>query len=304
MPSGGGTCELRLAPFWLVLLLPAIVAVQRDLDRRFSSEAARLLELQAWSGETIRRMAPGFEDVLADIYWLRTVQYYGGERGFNPESRFPLLQPLVEITTTLDPRLELAYRYGAVFLAEPHPVGAGQPEAAVALLARGAKSNPASWRLQWDLGYFRYFFLKDTEGAIETLLAAAQLPDAPQWLETLAGSMAGQGGERETARKLWLRIHDESDAPMLEANAIYHLEFLAALDLMDLLDAAIAGYREERGANPRQLIELVAAGKIEAIPADPAGVAFGYDAGRGRVYLQRASKLWRAQSEEKKREAQ
>ena len=58
------------------------------------------------------------------------------------------------------------------------------------------------------------------------------------------------------------------------------------------------------GANPQPLDELVAAGKIEAIPADPAGVAFGYDAERGRVYLQRASKLWRAQSEEKKREAQ
>lgn len=284
--------------------MPAIVAVQRDLDRRYSSEATRLLELQVWSGDAIRRMAPGLEDVLADIYWLRTVQYYGGERSFNPNSRFRLLQPLVEITTALDPRLELAYRYGAVFLAEPHPIGAGKPEAAVALLARGAKNNPASWRLQWDLGYFRYFFLKDTDGAVETLLEAAQLPDAPPWLETLAGSMAGKSGERETARKLWLRIYEESDAPMLQGNALYHLEFLAALDLMDLLDAAIAKYREERGANPQPLDELVAAGKIEAIPADPAGVAFGYDAERGRVYLQRASKLWRAQSEEKKREAQ
>jgi len=118
-----------LSRLWFLLLVPAIVAVQRDIDRRFSSEATRLKELQVWSGETIRRMAPGFEDALADLYWLRTVQYYGSERRFNTESHFPLLQPLVEITTTLDPRLVLAYRYGAVFLAEPYPVGAGRPEA-------------------------------------------------------------------------------------------------------------------------------------------------------------------------------
>ncbi len=303
MPSGGGTFELRLARFWFVLLMPGIVAVQRDIDRRISSEVTRLLELQVWSGDAIRRMAPGLEDVLADIYWLRTVQYYGGERNFNPESRFALLQPLVEITTALDPRLQLAYRYGAVFLAEPHPVGAGQPDVAVALLVRGVEQNPESWRLAWDLGYFRYFFLKDTNGAIETLLEASKVSGAPTWLATLAGSMAAKGGERETARELWLRIHEESDAPALKANALFHLQFLAALDLMDLLDAAIAAYREQHGGNPEQLSDLVAAGKVKAVPTDPTGLAFGYDAERGKVFLQRASKLWSAQSEEKKREA-
>jgi len=35
------------------------------------------------------------------------------------EKRFDLLVPLVNITIALDPRLEIAYRYGATFLAEP-----------------------------------------------------------------------------------------------------------------------------------------------------------------------------------------
>ena len=295
---------MKLQDLWLVALLPAVVFVQRDIDRRDADDTTHVAMLDVWSGDAIRRMAPGFEDVLADVYWLRTVQYYGGERSYNPGSRFPLLRPLVEITTTLDPRLELAYRYGAVFLAEQHPVGAGEPDVAVELLERGVAENPESWKLRWDLGYFKYFFLNDTEGAVATLLAASELPGAPDWLKTLAGKMAAEGGERATARQLWMRIYEQSDAPLLRNNALYHLEFLAALDLMDALDAAIAAYREERGSNPARLDDLVAAGKIEAVPGDPSGAAFGYDAERGRVYLPRASKYWRAQVDDKKREYQ
>ena len=34
---------------------------------------------------------------------------------------YPLLYPLLDITTTLDPRFNIAYRFGAIFLAEPYP---------------------------------------------------------------------------------------------------------------------------------------------------------------------------------------
>ena len=87
--------------------------------------------LYLWSGQHVRRLVPGLRDLLADIYWLRTVQYFGGQRAFAKDKQFELLEPLTDITTTLDPRMEIAYRYGAIFLAEPHPVGAGEPRKAV-----------------------------------------------------------------------------------------------------------------------------------------------------------------------------
>jgi hypothetical protein len=68
--------------------------------------------LYLWSGEHVKRLVPGFENLAADLYWLRTVQYFGGQRLFVSDKRFELLRPLIDITTTLDPRLEIAYRYG------------------------------------------------------------------------------------------------------------------------------------------------------------------------------------------------
>src|SRR5262249_50078124 len=120
---------------------------------------------------------------------LRTVQYFGGQRVFSSEKRFELLEPLVTITTTLDPRLEIAYSYGATFLAEPWPLGAGRPEAAVALLEQGARNLPRSWMVRQSLGFFIFLFLKDAPRASETLLEARKIPGAPYWLESLAADL-------------------------------------------------------------------------------------------------------------------
>ena len=99
--------------------------------------------LYLWSGGHVERLFPGFESIAADLYWLRTVQYFGAERRFAREKRFDLLRPLIEITTDLDPRLEVAYRYGAIFLAERAPEGAGRPREAIEVLEKGVRTQPA-----------------------------------------------------------------------------------------------------------------------------------------------------------------
>jgi hypothetical protein len=114
-----------------MLLAAAVPWTQARIDARLGRHRAQEEVLYLWSGEQVRRLVPGFEDLLADVYWLRTVQYFGGQRVYAANKRFDLLLPLVDITVTLDPRLQIAYRYGATYLAETYPIGAGQPQAAV-----------------------------------------------------------------------------------------------------------------------------------------------------------------------------
>ena len=45
---------------------------------------------------------------------------------------FDGLYPLLDITTTLDPRFNIAYRFGAIFLSAKYPEGADSPQLAVA----------------------------------------------------------------------------------------------------------------------------------------------------------------------------
>ena len=147
----------------VLLAMAGVIPVQRRIDASLGGFRAQEEVLYVWSGEHIRRVSPGIENLMADVYWLRTVQYFGGVRAFSREKRFELLDPLMNITITFDPRFEIAYRYGAVFLCEPWPVGKGNPRAGVALLERGVRTLPASWRLRQDLGYFRFIFLNDAD---------------------------------------------------------------------------------------------------------------------------------------------
>jgi len=279
----------RLAPIALAALVPLI---QARIDARLSDLQSRSNLLYLWSGEHVRRLSPGLEDLMADIYWLRTVQYFGSQRVFAAEKNYDLIQPLIDITTTLDPRFELAYRYGAVFLAEPHPNGAGQPREAVKLLERGGRANPTSWRIQQDLGFFHYFFLDEPQEAARILVEASKLPGAPIWLRTSAADFLQTGGERDTARRVWQHLFEESDGRMRD-NALFNLRRLDALDAVDAHQQAVEAFRGRHGRLPESLTERDLGGLLRAPLKDPTGVPFEYDKGKGVVSIARSSSLWR-----------
>ena len=53
-----------------------------------------------------------------------------------------LLWPLLDVTTTLDPHLLVAYRFGSMFLSDAPPRGAGRPDLGMQLIQRGIQANP------------------------------------------------------------------------------------------------------------------------------------------------------------------
>jgi hypothetical protein len=284
---------LRAGPILLLGLAPLIPWTQARLEQRLPAHGARSM-LYLSSGPQARRLADGFSDLLADVYWLRTVQYFGSQRAFG-DGTFDLLGPLVDITTHLDPRLEIAYRYGAIFLAEPQPAGAGQPAEAIAVLRRGVAHLPQSWRLWQDLALFHFFFLDDAPAAAAVLLEAADRPGMPSPVfKTLAADLLAQRGDRGTARALWKRIHDEAEPGVMRDNAVAHLRQLDALDAVDALSAATRAFRGRFGRPPSSLDELRRFGVAPGALVDPAGVPFDYNPETGEVSIARRSSLWRA----------
>src|SRR5215470_2378332 len=94
----------------IVVCMLGSTLLLRRLDSMRST--ATLQEVLYFSSpKVLKRMSLGYDGLLADIYWTRAVQYFG--RGLALSSaRFDLLAPLLEITTTLDPQLLVAYEFG------------------------------------------------------------------------------------------------------------------------------------------------------------------------------------------------
>ena len=108
----------------------------RDAATRCRASTERLLYLR--SGKAADRLMLSFDALAADVYWIRAIQHYGRDRKtVATPDRFELLQPLLDLTTTLDPHFNIAYRFGAIFLALEPPNGPGRADQAIALLEKG-----------------------------------------------------------------------------------------------------------------------------------------------------------------------
>jgi hypothetical protein len=279
----------------VLALVPLVPLGQARIEQSLGAPTVQQQVLYLWSGGHVKKLFPGFESIAADIYWLRTVQYFGSERRFAREKRFDLLRPLIEITTDLDPRLEVAYRYGAIFLAEPAPEGAGRPREAVEVLEKGVRMNPRSWRLRQDLGFFHYIFLHDAQRASEILTEAAEVPGAPFWLRTLGADLLLKGGERRAARTMWQQMYEQAEEGVIKQNARFRLLSLDSEDAADRLTAAVEEYARRFGRRPARLEELPQAGLWKGPLKDAGDVPFSYDVGTGRVTVSQSSPMWRPQ---------
>lgn len=265
------------------MLFVAIAALQVNIDARTRSVATQKQELLLRSGPLVKKLSLGYNPLLADIYWTRAVQYYGARIG-KPHADYDLLWPLLDLTTTLDPRLLTAYRFGAIFLSEAPPIGAGRTDLAIELVKRGIAANPDAWRLDSDLGFLYYWRLKDYPNAAAYYLAASRIPHAPAWLKLMAARVADKGGSIETSRMIWSELFESTKDPNMRKNAYEKLRGLKAQEDEMHLDELAEDYRKRFGHYPASTKEMRDAGILGGIPVDPDGLPyrFGPD---GKSYL-------------------
>ncbi len=262
----------RITLAFSVLLIGCMigsVVFLRRLDRvRSGATLEEVLYIS--SPQALKRMSLGYDGLLADIYWTRAVQYFGSKL-HQRDRRFELLAPLLEITTTLDPHLLVAYEYGANFMSPKPPDGAGMPRQAIELEEFGIRNNPDQWRLYYNEGFIYYMDLKDYNGAANAFARGSQLPKAHPFLKILAGQMAEHGGDVQMARAIWSTTYQTTQDKDVRANAAAHLRAIKVDEDVTALEALVARYREQTGLLPLSFSDLEKAGMLRGTPLDPLG---------------------------------
>jgi tetratricopeptide (TPR) repeat protein len=263
-------------------------------------------EDMALRGSQFKGFVFGAEGLLADWYWMNSLQYMGKKietvglenlnledmRSLNPR----LLYPYLNYSTDLDPKFIPPYSYGATVLPAIDPLQA------IALAEKGISNNPDQWRLYQYLGYI-YWRLGNYEKASEVYGKGSQIAGAPTFMRMMSARMKTEGGGRDVAREMYSQLRAEAEDESMRQNAELRLLQIDSLDERDMITAALSDFRDTNNRCPANWSELIGTLKTKSLNGralridrsnnivDPSGVPYVLNSGTCSVELGPKTKI-------------
>jgi len=221
--------------------------------------------------ELLKVLGNAQRNMLADYYWVLTTEATG--RASN-RYQYRDIADYAELVSELDPK----FRYIYVFAGVSVPYNLGREtwvntEESTRILEKGFVLFPDYVYLRIVLAYNLSYFRKEYQKAADILRDTIRLPMAPNYLSALATRLYAQAGVIDAgltlAQSLFQNAPDPSTREAFERRT---KELLLERELQKL-DKAIEEFRRQRGRLPDTLFEVVGAGIVDQIPADPLGGA-------------------------------
>jgi tetratricopeptide (TPR) repeat protein len=283
--SLGQAAPRRRRPLALALTLVVALGVSLALTRvlessRLALRTATADEAPYLSPEAARRLAAGFGGLVADWYWLTTLQYVGrkieetqGGRGHEAAlavelDRIQAVKPqvlvaLMELITTLDPRFTAVYEFAAVVLP------AVDVPAAVRLLEKGIQANPDQWYLHQQLAYI-YWQRGDYLAAADAFRRGARMTTAA-WMAHMAEKMEGKGDDPQVARAMYTRMYEQAQDEQVKQWALKRLMELRSIQERVAIRSVLNDYVAANGRCPRAWTDLGGGLRAVGLTVDPHG---------------------------------
>jgi tetratricopeptide (TPR) repeat protein len=236
-----------------------VVMLSRWVDATKPAANAQLEEERLYlTGNTVKRMSLGFGGLMADWYWLRSLQYVGNkfmnvQHDIQLDDLGPLdlrlLYPLLDTATTLDPHFLAPYSYGAVVLP------AVNAENAIKLIRKGIEANPAEWRLYQHLGYM-YWKRGEYQNAAQAYADGSNIAGSPHWMREMSARMTAEGGSHQMAREMYERLYEETDDQAVKELLARRILQVASFDDRDAIRKAIDAFKQKNGRCARSWNEM------------------------------------------------
>ncbi len=221
------------------------------------------------SGVAVKALSMGFYAPLADLIWLRFIQYYGEHR--MTDAKFELMYHILDILTTLNPYFIHAYTLGALMLTHD----AKNPEQSKILLKKGIHSNIKNWRLYFVYGFIHYVFLHKYQTAHRYFKIASTLPEATDMPKRWAAfTLYKKIGDLKSSLALWIDLYNNCKNPEEKNIAeIYIKNIKMKLDL-EFLNKKIEEFKNIYHFYPPTIKHLLTYNIIDSIPSEPHGCKY------------------------------
>lgn len=257
----------------LATLLAGTVVAEKALQRveRQDPLGRKLLYLP--SAEMLRLASLGNPGLVADVFYLWSIQYYSK---YQPHERFLYLDTVYDLITDLDPLYHDAYRVGALIMELPTTDEAAHKKAVVRLFDKALRNMPANWQIAeaaaWDM-YIRY---RDKTEALRFMKSAADIAGAPNRLKRFLTRWNEDQDHWsvDTAIAYWKEVLGEARTDYDRAVCERQIYRLVASRDEVLLNPMLATWKTRHGRCPESWQALVAAGWLSETPVDYFGHSY------------------------------
>jgi len=210
---------------------------------------------------------------------MKVLMYFGGLMEKNQAKLdippdYPAMSRIIHGAVKLDPYNMDAYYFAQAILVWD----VGQYKVANDLLQYGMKYRTWDWYLPFFAGFNYAYFLRDYEHAAHYYMQTAKLTGEPMFA-TLAGRYMHEAGQTELAITYLSTMEKSAKNAVIKKTYSIRLQ---ALQAVRSIESARDAYRQDSGRLPASVEELMRAGYLKKLPADPYG---------GRFYIELDGKV-------------
>lgn len=253
-----------------VLAFTALCIAQKRLDAMRGHEFDEQL-LYLPNPDLLRHCTAGLDSVVADLLWLRCIQYTSQE--FHGDFKFTWLEQMCRTVTQLDPNFAAVYQWGGVFLA----MLKHDNDASIELLKSGIPNNPTHWELPFEIARTYVLNRHDDVRGARYLAVAAATGDPPQFVIDWAKNLQKRHGLYDVERGMWQDILATSGDKNMREVAERKILEVTLRETCDILNRIADDYERRTGKRAATVEELESAGMVQGLGRDPLGGRFFID---------------------------
>ncbi|MFN8392404.1 MAG: hypothetical protein U0136_19080 [Bdellovibrionota bacterium] len=267
--QGGGVAVALVA---LLLACSTIYVTRSRLDTFTSSyDSVEHPPLYLPEVRYVKLITLGYDGFASKLLWFQTINYFG--RQFAAKHDYQWLGNMCELVTELDPNARHAFEFCGTLLSWV----AKEPERSTALLTNAIEHDPQYWRYRYMRGFNYWYFLDRLDLAKEDFKRAAEIPNTPAFVASLASRLIAKDQGPGLARQFLEEMLANTSDPAAKQALARKLRQARLSESLALLTDAVTRFRESGGSYPDDLSQLVASGTIRAIPVEPFGGSFYFD---------------------------
>ncbi len=261
----------------IILLLICVYVLQYNIEniKKAYPQFESLLYLP--TGRFIKSAVLGFDELAADILYVKAIGYFGGH--YLSDREYEWLYHILDVVTTLSPAFKDPYEFGAIILA----LEAGEIENSNRLLKKGIKHSPRYWRFPFYLGFNYFFYLGDYQSAAFYMERASRSPGHPAYLPSLTSRLYAEARNPEYAIEFLIEIYKGTEDEMIKKEIEVRIKELIIERDLNLLEKMVRRYVQLYNHTPLSLKELVKSNLIKYIPKEPFGGHYYIDEEAGLV---------------------